>query len=68
MRIHTDSRLFGLTFTPRTRMRLIVDVGEMLEIKMGIDLGSRQIGVAEQLLYSTQIAGGFKHVGRKAVA
>ncbi len=44
-------------------MRRVVHRGKVLKIKMGIDLGGGQIGVAQQLLHPTQIAAGFQHVG-----
>jgi hypothetical protein len=33
----------------------VVDTGEVLEIKMGVDLGRSNIRVTQQLLHTTQI-------------
>ena len=46
-------------------MSFVVDTGEVLEIKMGVNLGRRNIGVAEQLLHATQIPTRFKDMRRK---
>ena len=40
-----------LSLLPRPWMRLIIHLGEVLEIKMGINLGGGDIGVAEEFLY-----------------
>ena len=37
-------------------MSLVVDLGEMLEIQMGVDLGGADVRVPEQLLNGPQIA------------
>jgi hypothetical protein len=44
-------------FLARTRVRLIVDLGQMLEIQMRVDLRRGQIGVTQQFLHRAQIAG-----------
>src|SRR3954465_6101561 len=49
-----------LSFLPRAGMSFVVDTGEVLEIKMGVNLGRRNIGVAQQLLHATQIPTRFK--------
>src|SRR5438105_1498246 len=49
-----------LSFLPRAGMGFVVDTGEVLEIKMGVDLSRRNIGVAQQLLHATQISTRFK--------
>jgi hypothetical protein len=41
-------------------MRGLVDGRQMLEIQVGIDLGGADIGVAQQFLYSPQIAAGLE--------
>jgi hypothetical protein len=43
-------------------MSFVVDTGEVLEIKMGVNLGRRNIGVAQQLLHATQIPTRFKEM------
>jgi hypothetical protein len=42
----------GSTAALGARMGLIVCLGEMLEIKMGIDLGGADVGVAQKLLHA----------------
>ena len=41
-------------------MGLIVDLGQMLEIQMGIDLCGTDIGVAQEFLNGPQITTGFE--------
>jgi hypothetical protein len=48
-------------------MCLVVNAGEMLEIKVGVDLGRADVGVTEQLLDGAQVAGGFQQVGGKGM-
>jgi hypothetical protein len=49
-----------LSFSPRAGVGFVVDTGEVLEIKMGVDLGRSNIRVAQQLLHPTQISTRFK--------
>ena len=49
-------------------MGRIVDLGEMLEVEVGIDLRGTDIGVAKQFLHSTKVATGFKHVTGEGVS
>lgn len=49
-------------------MGLIVDLGKVLKIQVGIDLGGADISVAEQFLDRAQIAGGFQQVASERVA
>ena len=49
-------------------MRLIIDLGQMLEVEVGIHLGRRDMGVSQQLLYGAQVAAGLEQVGSKGVA
>src|SRR4051794_21852591 len=51
-----------LSFLPRAGMSFVVDTGEVLKIKMGVNLGRRNIGVAQQLLHATQIPTRFKEM------
>jgi hypothetical protein len=43
-----------------TRVRLIVCAGQVLEIKVGIDLRRGDVGMPQQFLYAAQITTGFK--------
>ena len=43
-------------------MGFVVDTGEVLEIKMGVDLGRGNIRVAQQLLHAAQISTRFKQM------
>lgn len=49
-------------------MGFIVYLGEMLKIKVGVDLRGADIGVAKQFLNPAQILTGLKYMGCKAVA
>ena len=40
----------------------------MPEIEVRVDLRGRDVGVAQQFLHAAQVAGGFEHVAREAVA
>src|SRR4051812_12631654 len=51
-----------LSFLPRAGMGFVVDTGEVLEIKMGVNLGRRNISVAQQLLHAAQIPTRFKNM------
>src|SRR5579863_9889095 len=48
--------------TARPRVCSVVDAGQVLEIKMGVDLGGGDVGVAEQLLHSAQLPDRFQQV------
>ena len=39
----------------RPRMRTVINLGQMLKIKMSIDLGGADIGMSQQLLHRAQI-------------
>ena len=43
-------------------MGLVVYLGEMLEVKVCVDLGRRDIGVPQQLLHAAQVMAGFEQV------
>src|SRR5690349_8489322 len=58
--------LAGLFF-PRARVSGFVRAGQMLEIKVGIDLRRGDVGVAEQLLHPAQFSTGFKEMGGERV-
>src|SRR5690348_8806701 len=49
-------------------MRSLVDAGQVLEVKVGVDLGSRDTGVPQQLLYAAQLTARFQQMGGKRVA
>jgi len=42
----------------------VVDLGEALEIEMGIDLGRRDVGVTEQFLNGPKVATRFEQMAR----
>lgn len=46
-------------------MRLVVDLCKVLEIEMGIDLGSTKVCMAEQLLNSAQVTARLEQVRGK---
>ena len=48
-------------------MGSVVDAGQVLEIKMSVDLGGRDVRVAEQFLDGTQLSTGFKQMRGKGV-
>ena len=45
----------------------IVDFCQMLKIKMGVDLGGFDIGVAKQFLYCPQVTAGFEQMGSEGM-
>ena len=49
-------------------MGKFVSAGEMLEIKVRIDLCGTDAGVSEQLLDAAQVVAGFEQVGRERMA
>mgnify|MGYP007090121079 FL=1 len=49
------------------RMRLIVDLRQMLEIEVRIDLRRCDAGMAEHLLHGTQITRALQHMGGERV-
>src|SRR3546814_12219466 len=54
----------------RPRVGGVVDLGQVLEIQVGVDLGGGRIIMTEQLLHAAQVAGGLEHVAgvdRKSV-
>ena len=38
-------------------MGLVVDLGQVGEVEVGVDLGGRQVGVPQQFLHGSQVAG-----------
>lgn len=50
------------------RVGLVVDLGQMLIVQMGIDLGGGQIRMPQQFLYRPKIARGLQNVGGEGVA
>ena len=58
--------LFVLALGPR--MRGVVDLRQMLEIKMRVDLRSTDIGMPKQLLHGAQISRGFEQMTYTRVA
>src|SRR5258708_29342785 len=53
---------------PRAGMRGVVDLGEVLEVEMGIDLRRGDARVAQHLLDRAQVARGLQHVGCERMA
>ena len=49
-------------------MRSFVDAGQVLEVKVGIDLGGRDVGVTEQLLDTAKLLARFQQMGGERVA
>ena len=52
-----------LVFFSRPRMGLVVYLGQMLEIKVCIDLSRGDIGVPQKFLHATQVVARFEQVG-----
>lgn len=48
-------------------MRLVIDLGQVLEIQVGVDLRSAYVGMAEQILHRTQVLRRFEHMAGEAV-
>src|SRR5688500_13465177 len=48
-------------------MGCVVNAGQVLEIKMGINLRRGDVGMAEELLYATQFSARFKQVRGEGV-
>ena len=46
-------------------MRSIVNLGQVLKIKMGIHLSGRYMGMSEHFLNRAQITAGLQHMGSK---
>ncbi len=47
---------------PCPRMRGVVNLGQVLKVQMGVDLGGPDVGMAEQLLDAAQVAAGFQQM------
>src|SRR5680860_88872 len=54
---------WAVGFSLGTGMRRLVDRLEMVAGEMGVHLGRRQVGVAEQLLDGAQVGAAFEQVG-----
>src|SRR5882672_3584761 len=54
-----------LAASARARMRTFVDAGEVLEIKVGVDLRGADAGVTQQLLHGAQVAARLEQVRGK---
>src|SRR3546814_5077194 len=48
-------------------MRGVVDLGQVLVVEVGVDLGGGDVGVAEQFLHAAQVARGLEHVAGEGV-
>ena len=49
-------------------MCLVVDLGEVLEVQMGVDLGGADVRVAQQFLHRPEVAGGLQQMAGEGVA
>jgi len=49
-------------------MTPVINPGQMLKIKVSINLCGGNVGMAEQLLYRAQVAAGFQHVAGEGVS
>ncbi|KAG1411144.1 hypothetical protein G6F57_023883 [Rhizopus arrhizus] len=49
--------LVALAAALGARMRGVVDLGQVLEIEVGVDLRCGDVGVSEQFLHATQVTG-----------
>lgn len=52
----------------RPWMRCVVNSRQMLKIKVGVDLGGRDVGMAEQFLNAAQVLARFEQVGGEGMA
>ena len=50
-------------FLPRARVSLVVYLGQMLEVKVRIHLGRRDVGVTQQFLHAAQVVARLEQVG-----
>ena len=48
-------------------MCAVIDLRQVLEIKVGVDLGGADVGVPQQFLYRAQIAAGFQQMTGEGV-
>ena len=49
-------------------MGRVIHLGQVLEIKVGVNLSGGEVGVSQQVLYGAQVVTGFQDVGGKGVA
>jgi len=60
------SAFYSSRLTPhflfRSRMRMVISAGEVLEIKVRVNLGGADVGMPQQFLHRAQIAAGFQQV------
>src|ERR1700733_8489230 len=54
-------------FSACSRVSTVVNAGQVLKVKVGIDLGGREVGVAQELLHTAKFATGFKQMRREGV-
>src|SRR6516162_2957286 len=57
-----------LSLTTCPRVGSVVDAGKVLEVKVRVDLGSRDVGVTEQLLHPAQLPARFQQMRSKGMA
>ena len=65
--IAATGRSYSCLLLPGARMRLVVYLGEVLEIKVSVDLGRRDVGVAQEFLYPPEVVARLEDVGGKRV-
>src|SRR3569623_676876 len=65
---HRGRALAALFLFSGARVRLVVDLGEVLEVEVGVYLRRRDIGMPQQLLHRAQLAARLEHVARAGVA
>jgi hypothetical protein len=53
---------------PRPGVSLVIDLGQVLKIQVGVDLGGADVGVTQEFLDGAQVAGGFQQVAGEGVA
>src|SRR5215472_2616811 len=61
-------RRAGLSLTTCPRVGSVVDAGKVLEVKVGVDLGRRDVGMTQQLLYPAQLPARFQQMRSKGMA
>ena len=52
----------------RARVSRVIDLGEVLKIKVGVDLSGCDVRVAQQLLNAAKVLAGFEDVGGEGMA
>src|SRR6185437_751259 len=58
----------ALDLAPRAGVRGVVNAGEVLEVKVGVDLGRGDVGMPQQFLYPAQLGAGLEQVRGEGMA